>query len=203
MIIVALGAGVNEKGYPSEETKKRLEEIKTLYKKYGAPILLCGKYSFLYEKKNAPKNTEARSMYEYLLREGVKEEDMMLEEESQDTVLKAYNAKTRYFLPSKENTGVVVTSDFNLERIRYIFQKIFGKNYDLHYIGVPSSLPCNMKGKIRAKQIDLMQETEDLLRDVPNGDHEAAKEKMLSSGYHREKRSVKKDLFKAGGSSTC
>ncbi len=181
MIIVVPGAGVEENGSPSEEARKRLKEAKKLHKKYNAPLLLSGKYSSLRNKGDIPKKTEARSMYEHLLKEGVKKENMLLEENSQDTVMKAFYTKTKYFLPLKETEGVVITSDLYLQRTQYIFEKVFGESFKLHYMGIPTSLPCPVKGEIKKKQAGLTERVQESLHDIENGDHEEVLRKWQGS----------------------
>ncbi len=187
MTIVVLGAGIDRSGKLSEDAKKRLKEAKRLHEKYKTPILLCGKYSFLYEK-NPPPITEAEAMQKYLIVLGVSQENICLEKESQDTISNAYNAKVKYFIPRKESEAIIVTSDFHLERAEYIFFKIFGDSYKLHFLGIPTSLPCQSRAQIKERQRALTRKAGEILKDIRPGDHEAAKKKLLLSDYYREKR---------------
>lgn len=179
MIIVILGAGINEKGILSGETIKRLLEGYKVYKKKKAPFLLSGKYSFLYKKK--PFFTEAERMKEYLLSLGVEEKDISLDMESEDTLFAAYNAKTKFFLPQDEKRAVIVTSDISLNRVEYVFFKVFGEKYNLHFIATTSKLPCTIKGMVLEKQRLLNEKAKVLLDDIEEGNHEKVKEKALSS----------------------
>lgn len=185
MIIIILGAGVDEKGRLSKETVKRLEEAHLVYKKSESPLLLSGKYNFVYKKR--PEFTEAEVMKDYLLKRGVKEDNIILDKDSEDTISSAYFAKTEVLLPKKEKEAVVVTSDIHLERVEYVFYKVFGDEYSLNFIGTLSKLPCQVKGMVFAKQHLLTQRAKEILDDVEEGDHEKVKEKVLSSDFNNTK----------------
>ncbi len=185
MIIIILGAGVDQKGRLSAETIKRLLEGYRIHKEKNAPLLLSGKYSFVYNTR--PKFTEAEVMQDYLINIGVKKENIFLDKEAEDTIFSAYNAKTKFFLPQNEKEAVIVTSDINLERVEYVFFKVFGEDYDLHFIGTLSKLPCQVKGMVFEKQRILNERAKVLLDNIEDGDHEKVKEKALSSSFNNER----------------
>ncbi len=179
MMIIILGTGIDEKGRLSAETIKRLLEGYRIHKEKDAPLLLSGKYSFVYKKK--PLFTEAGKMKEYLLNLGAKEEQIFLDEDSEDTILSAYNAKTKFFLPQDEKEAVIVTSDINLNRVEYVFFKVFGEEYSLHFIATTSKLPCSIKGMVLEKQRLLNEKAKTMLDDIEEGDHEKVRERALSN----------------------
>ena len=183
MIIVVLGTGVDEKGRLSKETVRRLQEAYQIYKKKKTPLFLSGKYNFPYDKKNPPKITEAEVMQSYLTRLGVEEENIFVDKESEDTIFSAYTAKTKFCIPRDEKEVVVVTSDIHLERVEYVFFKVFGEDYNLHFIGTLSFLPCRVKGMIIAKQNMLTQKAREMLDNIEEGEHEKIKEIALKSDY--------------------
>ena len=177
MIIIILGTGVDEKGRLSKETVKRLKEGYKIHQKSGAPLLVTGKYNFPY--KTPPRFTEAQVMASYLKSLGA--EDVLVDEESEDTVLSAYNAKTKYLKDKRE--ALVVTSDTHLNRVEFIFSKVFGEDYKLQFIGTPTLLSCGNKGIIMAKQNMLTQKAVELLEGVEEGDHEEAKKRVLGADF--------------------
>ncbi len=185
MIIIVLGAGIDQKGRLSAETIKRLLEGYRIHKEKNAPLLLSGKYSFVYKKK--PAFTEAEAMQDYLINIGVKEENIFLDKESEDTIFSAYNAKTKFFIPQNEKEAIIITSDINFGRVEYVFFKVFGENYDLHFIGTLSKLPCQVKGMVFEKQRLLNERAKVLLGDTEDGDHEKIKEKVLNSNFNNER----------------
>jgi len=122
-------------------------------------------------------------MKDYLLSLDVKEKDMLLDKESDDTILSAYNAKTKFLIPREEKEVIIITSDITMERVEYIFYKVLGKDYKLHFVGTISAIPCQAKGMIRAKQRALTEKAVGLLNDIEDGDHEKIKERIMSPDY--------------------
>jgi hypothetical protein len=76
---------------------------------------------------------------------------------------------------------VIVTSDINLNRIEYVFFKVFGEEYNLHFIGTTSKLPCTVKGMVLEKQRLLNEKAKLMLDDIEEGNHEKIKERALVS----------------------
>ncbi len=194
MIIIILGTGIDEKGKLSKDTVKRLREGYELYKKHGSPLFLSGKYSFPYDKNSPPDFTEAEVMHSYLVNLGVNKEDISLDKESLDNVSSAYHAKTKLFIPQKEKEAIIVTSDIHLERIEYIFNKVFGESYTLHFLALPSSFPCGGKSMVMAKQNMLTEKVKNLLDEVESGDHESAIKKVSQSIHQKENPFQQKNL---------
>ncbi len=194
MIIIILGTGIDEKGRLSKDTVKRLREGYELYKKHDSPLFLSGKYSFPYDKNNPPGFTEAEAMSDYLISLGVEKENISLDKESLDNVSSAYYAKTKFFIPKKEKEAIIITSDIHLERIEYIFNKVFGENYTLHFLALPSSFPCGGKNMVMAKQNMLTEKVKNLLDEVEGGDHESAIKKVSQSIHQKENPFQKKDF---------
>ncbi len=187
MIIIVLGAGIDKKGKLSKETAKRLKEASEMHKEKGACLLLSGKYNFPWDENNPPSVTEAEVMHDYLVSLGIDSKNIFLDKESQDTVSSACFSKTEYLIPKKEKEAFVVTSDIHLERVEYIFSKVFGKEYNLHFVAMPSALPCQSKNMILAKQSVLTEKVKEILKDVEEGDHETVKERISQSNHHKER----------------
>ncbi len=181
MIFVVLGAGVDKRGKLSKETLKRLREVFLIYKERGLSILLCGKYGFPIDEKKLPPFTEAQIMQRQLISWGVKEKDTLLENNGQDTILSAYYAKKDIFIPQKKKEMTIITSDIQLNRVEFIFYKVFGEDYKIYTKGVPSHLPCKGKGLILEKQRMLDEKTKIILDKVAPGDHETARRKALEA----------------------
>jgi uncharacterized SAM-binding protein YcdF (DUF218 family) len=180
MIIVILGAGVDQKGRVSKETVNRLNEALAFYKKNKAPLFLAGRYNFVYNKNKPPSFTEAEIMKAYLLRKGVEEKDILLDKESNDTISAAYNLKTKILLPQKEKEVVVVTSDISIQRAEYVFYKVLGDDYSIMAVGSLTRLSCTTKGMIVGKERLLLEKARELLNDIKEGDHKTIKEKIIS-----------------------
>ncbi len=187
MIIIVLGSGIDQKGRLSKETINRLKEAHRLHLENGACFLLSGKYNFPKSKENPPRFTEAEVMLNYLKKLNVKEEKIFIDKESTDTISAAYFAKTKHFIPQKEKKATIVTSGINMERVEYIFFKVFGEEYQLHLVATTQKLSCQSKGMIFAKQKVLNEKAKKLLEGIESGDHEAVKKRISSPQYEKEK----------------
>lgn len=189
MTIVVLGGGIAKNGILPDFVKTRLEKAKEIFiKNASAKILFCGRYSFLYSKNNRPTKTEAQAGKEYLLKIGIPGKNIYLENKSKDTIGNAYYAKKLYFIPRQEKEAIIITSDFHLERSRFIFKKIFGSGYNFKFIATPSNLKSENKTKIFARQKELLKKTQELLKNMRGGDHNFLKGKLYKIKYYREKR---------------
>lgn len=96
--------------------------------------------------------TEAQAMYDYLVAHGVNGEQILLEEESHNTV---QNLKyTRELLESEgyDLTAdiVVVSNGFHLTRVQMLWERVWGSNDNLSTLAAPSShVPSRLKMYIR------------------------------------------------------
>jgi uncharacterized SAM-binding protein YcdF (DUF218 family) len=187
MTILILGGGINRDGTLPKFVKKRLEKAWGIFKtKKDSKILVSGKYSFLFPKDKLPKKTEAEAMRDYLLKLGVPKEKIYLEKKSKDTIGNAYYTKKLYFIPKKEKEAIIVTSDFHLKRVKFIFKKIFGPKYKLKFVGVPSSI--RKKAKILKRQKELLERAKEILAPMKTGNHNFLKYKLYKLKYYKEKR---------------
>lgn len=96
--------------------------------------------------------TEAQAMYDYLVVHGVNGEQILLEEESHNTV---QNLKyTRELLESEgyDLTAdiVVVSNGFHLTRVQMLWERVWGSGDNLSTLAAPSShMPSRLKMYIR------------------------------------------------------
>jgi len=191
MTILILGGGITKDGRLPKNVKERLEKAWQIFKKNKkTKILVCGKHSFLYPKNKAPKKTEAEAMQDYLLNLRVPKKNIYLENKSKDTIGNAYYTKKLYFIPKKERKALIITSDFHLRRVRFIFQKIFGKQYQLKFVALPSFLNEKKKAKLIERQKELLRKTKEILAGMKSGNHNFLKGKLYKLKYYREKRPV-------------
>ena len=183
MTIVVLGGGIDEEHLPSQ-VKKRLEKAISIFKSRGADrFLLCGKYSFLFDSET-PEVTEAQLMKYYLIESGIDEENICLEEKSMDTISNAYFAKTEYFLPEREKDAVVVSSNYHIPRVRFIFKKMLGEDYNLEFEGIKT----DSSEKLIERQKELLEEMKELTEGMADGDHKFFKDKFFNIDYYKRKR---------------
>lgn len=129
-VIIILGSPNDSEGRLLSIAKERLDLGFEEYKKTGYKILLTGGFG---EHFNHTKKPHAFYAKNYLLEKGVKDRDILEFAESSNTVEDAEMSKA--ILDEYEVEEVIlVTSDFHLERVRYIFDKIL-EGYKLSYLG--------------------------------------------------------------------
>ena len=113
--------------------KKRLDKFIEIYRKNRTKVIFTGGYSIKIPKGIGP--TEAFCMKEYAVKKGVKEEDVILEEDSRDTHANAYFTKKIV-----EKLGwkkiLIVTTDINIYKNKFFFEFIYGPNYQFYFVGV-------------------------------------------------------------------
>lgn len=198
MFIVVLGGGIDLRGNIPNYVYTRLDKAIKLYKELGLSILVSGKYSFLYSSSKPPI-TEASKMFQYLVAKGVPEKNIIKEEFSKDTVGNAYYVKKYIFLPKRENKAIIVTSDFQIPRVEYIFNKIFGSDYKLKFVSVKSFLSRQEKKKVFQRQKELLLKTKAFLSKMKDGDHNFLYNRIYKLKYYREKRPAWVKNFVAKG----
>lgn len=96
--------------------------------------------------------TEAQAMYDYLIKRGVKAEQIFQEDQSHNTV---QNLEKSIALLAREGYDVtedmvVVSNGFHLTRVRMLWNRIAGGDYNLSTLAAPSShAPSRLKMYIR------------------------------------------------------
>ena len=190
MFIIVLGGGIDLQGKLPPHVYQRLDKAIDLFKRSSnCKIVATGKYSFLYDQlKKFPPATEAEKMAAYLLKKNIPKEKILLEKKSKDTISNAYYLKKDFFIPQKEKKGIVITSHFHLARVRYIFNKIFGPDYDLEFIGLQERLAKDEEEKVVLRQKELLIKTKKMLEPMADGDHSFLDGKFYTIDYYRQKR---------------
>ena len=188
MLVVVLGGGIDLRGNLPPYVYMRLDKAYELYESMQAThLVLSGKYSFLYHHKKPPV-TEAEKMAEYVIEKGVPKRHVLLERRAKDTIGNAYYLKKYIFLPRKQTEAAIVTSRFHLPRVTYIFQKIFGRRYQLEYIGTKDAISRDDEKHIVQRQRLLLLKTQEMLALMKEGDHDFLKGKIYKTKFYREER---------------
>jgi uncharacterized SAM-binding protein YcdF (DUF218 family) len=137
-IIIILGAPNDEKGELSTIARARCEHAIKEYKRHpGYKFLLTGGYG---EHFNTTEKPHAYYTKHYLISRQIPEQDILFEfVESSNTLEDA-----RLSQPIVKRYGVkhviVVTSDFHLDRTKYLFQQTV-KDIQLSFSGSHTDLP--------------------------------------------------------------
>ncbi len=137
-IIIVLGAPNDEKGELSTIARERCEQAIKEYRRHpGYKFLLTGGYG---DHFNTTEQPHAYYTKQYLISRQIPKQDILLEfVESSNTCEDASLSQ-----PIMKHYGVkhviVVTSDFHLDRAKYIFQNAF-EDIQLFFSGSHTDLP--------------------------------------------------------------
>jgi uncharacterized SAM-binding protein YcdF (DUF218 family) len=133
-VLIILGSPNSPSGKLSDISRSRLNYCINLYQK-GTFILCTGGWG---EHFNVSKKSHASFAKQYLIENGLLEEDFLDFALSGNTVDDA--VKIKPIISKLEKIKVtVITSDYHVNRVKIIFNKIL-KNYIIDFIGVESSL---------------------------------------------------------------
>jgi uncharacterized SAM-binding protein YcdF (DUF218 family) len=182
--IIILGGGITEEGSLPDIPKFRADKGLELFKAGVADnIVISGRYGFLLGY--VPPTTEARIMKDYLVSLGANEKNIFLEEKSTDTIGNAYYAK-QILLDKNWKDVVVVTSDFHIERTKYIFSKVFGKDiFSVSYETAPSDLPTKQYQENLTFEEKILVVIKNLLDKIEDGNDDQVRTFLMADhpGY--------------------
>ncbi len=123
-IAVVLGSGLTPSGEASPVTELRARAAARFVKAHSMRLILSGS-----RPPNDPSDhgkTEASTMREIALSEGVADCDLLLEDQSFDTFGNAIFTVRRYLAKETPGTLYVVTSPFHMDRALYVFRQVLG-----------------------------------------------------------------------------
>lgn len=107
--IIVLGKGISVDGTLPEIARQHVRMGAALYAAAPAPIIMSGAYG-LFERQ--PSRTEAAAMREYAVELGIPGDQIIVEEESRDTIGNAWFTKVCIIAPRKWRRLVVVTAEY-------------------------------------------------------------------------------------------
>lgn len=195
-VIIVLGGGINGDGSLGESSRQRVDKGVELYKKRAAPyLIMSGKGGFLSETQLP--FTEAEVMKKYAVTLGVDPKDVFLEEKSKDTIGNAYFTR-KLSEDKKWKRFIVVTSDYHLKRSKYIFRKIFGREYTLHFIRARSYLNYKQRRMTKRREKEYLFLTKHYLKHIISGNLTQIESFIFHEhpAYSREPHRIKKELLK-------
>jgi len=195
--IIILGGGINKDGTLLEITVSRLEKgIELFRKNTSAYVIVSGAYGFMLDY--IPQKTEARIMKEYLEKEGLPKEKIILEEESKDTLGNAYFTKLNVLEPKKWYKVIIVTSDFHLERTKYIFKKVFGNKYKIEFITSSSDLTKQVIKRLETRERKVLKILKKWLKNVKIEDNKSINRLLytIHPAYAKNPKVTKETLIK-------
>lgn len=132
---VVLGAKVEASGQPGAILRRRLDTaLGLLSDKPDAKCIVSGA-----QGSNEPMS-EAQSMKNYLVRHGISEDRIILEDESYNTIQNIKNVKA---IAEKEGIGALafVTTNFHVPRVRILCGRIGLDEIETYFYNAPNSSP--------------------------------------------------------------
>ena len=163
---------LTEGDMPSEEGKARIDKaIEILNRGEARVILMSGN-----RHGKIPQNvTHAQAMKNYAISRGVNPNAIFKEEVAVDTTYEAVHVK-RLSKPRGWRKLAIVSSDYHMKRIKYLFDFAFGNGYKLSYFSAKTN---KNTPEIQAKQMDSYRKDRKLFRGVKKGDDEKMLQRIL------------------------
>jgi uncharacterized SAM-binding protein YcdF (DUF218 family) len=122
-LIVVLGGGMRPDGTPAPSTITRAATAAELAAKHPQAAVIC---SGSHGVGRRPRKSEAASMADVLVAQGVARERIFLEDESRDTIGNAVHVAERYLASLTPRPIHLVTSPFHLPRSVETFRLVLG-----------------------------------------------------------------------------
>jgi len=151
-----------------------------LYRAGEAPcLIMSGLYSFKL-RASPPPVAEARVMRDLALSLGASPFDVLVEDESTDTLSNAYFTKVRFLAPLAWRNVCVVTSEVHAARALWLFRKVLGPGYEVEVREAPSSADAAVLRDGHERNARLLRQVQALLQDIADGDHDAVADLLFS-----------------------
>jgi uncharacterized SAM-binding protein YcdF (DUF218 family) len=180
---LVLACGINEDGSLPHDPIESVDIVTDLYLSNRAPLIIfSGNLS--YKADSVPPQTESGAMAVYAQQSGIPSEAILIENESKDTLGNAYFTKVRYLIPGQlRSLAVVLGPNHSLERVKYIFDKVLGSEYDTTFIEHNAGREAEVDRE--AQSLTVLKEWLDA---TPSGDHASVYRIMrdVHPGYSSE-----------------
>lgn len=163
-IIVVLGGGMLPDGTPATATLARGEAAAELARKHSEAAIICSGSHGVGRK---PRRSEAASMAELIVANGITRDRIFLEDHSRDTIGNAVYVAERYLSGVVPRPVYVVTSPFHLERSVETFRLVLGPAWKIE--GVPSA-PAPDDGERAKHEPRFMMQTRIFLAGIAPGE---------------------------------
>lgn len=144
-IVIVLGAPNSTTGELSSIAQSRLNHCVSIYKT-GMRVLCTGGWG---EQFNTTPTAHAEYAKNYLIKKGIPVGSFLDSVYSANSVEDA--VKTKQVINGIDAKLMIITSDYHLERIKLIFNKVLS-TYECSYIGVKTGLPDGELDKLIAHE---------------------------------------------------
>lgn len=166
--------------FPSH-TYDSLDRAVELINQGAAPYLaLSGDHALKYDHTGITQPfRECDAEEEYVLSKGLAPSKILKEGESRDTIAQFYYLKNLVFRPHNIHNVLMVTVDFRVERLKFMWQKVMGPNYLLAIETVPYE-----DKDVYTSEAKTLKRQQEWLKDVADGDDMWFKDKFYSDPYY-------------------
>jgi len=163
-IIVVLGGGMLPDGIPAPATLARGKAAADLARAHPNAAIVCSGSHGVGRK---PRRSEAASMADLIVAEGIERGRIFLEDQSRDTIGNAVFVAERYLSAIKPRRVYMVTSPFHLERSVETFRLVLGPEWDI--VGVASAAAPDDADRAKHERRFLLQ-TREFLAGISPGE---------------------------------
>ena len=186
--VIVLSQKTNRNGILADRTRERTEKDIEIFKDgIVKSITLSGGYERLVDLEIP---THAEAMKKFAIEKGVPESKIIIEEKSLDTVGQAIFTKRYLAIPQKWKKIIVISSDYHIERVRAIFEFVYGKNFKISFVTTPTEGDGT---KIRAKEKESLQSFYETFKDVNPWDDKKIFETLFAK--HPYYKNLQSDKF--------
>jgi uncharacterized SAM-binding protein YcdF (DUF218 family) len=163
-IIVVLGGGMRPDGTPATATLARAAAAAELAQAHrGAAIICSGSHGV----GRRPRRSEAASMAELIVANGIERERIFLEDESRDTIGNAVHVAERYLAAVTPRPTYLVTSPFHLERSVETFRLVLGPTWVIEGVASAAAPDDAERGRHEGR---FLQQTREFLAGIAPGE---------------------------------
>lgn len=166
--IIVLGRGIAKDGTLPPDPKARVKKAVELFNSGEAPmIVMSGAWTY---HNDTPVRSEAEAMKEYAQSLGVASDKIIEESESKDTIGNIYFTKKNICERHNWHALTIIASEEHMPRVKYLFHKIFGPEYSLHYTLSERVISDEDYARELTREQHSMKLTERWLGDLTSGD---------------------------------
>lgn len=163
-IIVVLGGGMLPDGRPAPATLARGTAAAALAREHTEAAIICSGSHGVGRK---PRRSEASSMAELIVANGITRDRIFLEDQSRDTIGNAVYVADRYLAGVAPRPLYVVTSPFHLERSIETFRLVLGTSWRIEGF---ASAPAPDDGERAKHEARFLMQTRAFLAGIGPGE---------------------------------
>jgi uncharacterized SAM-binding protein YcdF (DUF218 family) len=179
--IVVLGSQPDYKTWKFPSHTYALDKAIDLINQGTAPYLaLSGDHALKFDNVGITQPyKESDKMEEYALSKGLAKEKILKENKSLDTAANLYYLKNLVFKPNNIHKVLLITADFRVERIKFLWQKIMGPDYSVTFDEVTYG-----DNEIYKNDAAVLEKQKEWLKNVKDGDDAWFLDKFYDDPYY-------------------